>query len=42
MRVIVQRFSIITASSLMEGDGVEDEQPITGLGELQVGGWLFG
>jgi hypothetical protein len=41
MRVGVERIGIIAASSLMEEGGVEDEQPITDLGELQVGGWLF-
>ena len=31
----------MAASSLIEGDGVSSEQPITGLGELQVGERLF-
>jgi hypothetical protein len=41
MRASVERFGILAASSWMEEDGVGDKQPITGLGELQVGGWLL-
>jgi hypothetical protein len=41
MRTSVELFGVLAASSWMEEDGVEDEQPITGLGELQVGGGLF-
>jgi hypothetical protein len=41
MRASVERTGIIATSSLMEEDGVTNEQPITGLGELQVGGGLF-
>ena len=40
MRVSVERTGIIAASSLMKEDGVGDEQPIGGLGEVQVGGWF--
>ena len=39
--VSVAHSGIIAASSTMEGDGVSSEQPITSLGALQVGGWLF-
>jgi hypothetical protein len=41
MRVSVERTGILAASSLMEEDGVTNEQPITGLGELRVGERLF-
>jgi hypothetical protein len=41
MKVGVEHFGIQAASSLMEGDDVGDEQPITGLGALQVSERLF-
>ena len=41
MRVAIERVGIIATSSLIEGESVRDEQPITGLKELRVGGWLF-
>ena len=37
----VEHSDIIAASSTMEEDGVTNEQPITGLGALQVGERLF-
>ena len=41
MRTSVERTGILAASSWMKGDGMENDQPITVLEELQVGGWLF-
>ena len=44
MRASVERTGVIAAPSLpslMEEDGVDYEQPITGLEELQVGGRLL-
>ena len=41
MPVGAEHTGILATSSLMEEDGVEEKQPITGLGALQVGGRLF-
>jgi hypothetical protein len=40
MQIVVERFGIIAALSLMEEDGARDEQPITEPAELRVGGRL--